>query len=120
MTAEDLIHLYTESVSLHWKKIDGGYELSNRRFKLLKRGKMWYLVGPNKEMKLGRKASFDSAERAIDKYFEAIQDPVSPAKWQRKPDKSPKYKREPQIGGGVVPPGVFKYADQGDYYQGVA
>lgn len=52
--------------------------------------------------------------------IEAIQDPVSPVKWQQKPEKEPKLKKIPQSAGNTVPPGTNQYADQGNTYQGVA
>lgn len=119
MSAADFISVVCEA-QLHWKKVPNGYELSNGRARLEKRGKVWYLVSHGKELKLGRKASFDDAERIIDTYLEAITIPMTPIAWQQNPEKEPKRKELPKK-SAPVPPGTAKYREP-DWapYQGVA
>ena len=71
--AENIINLYLEATEYDWKKAKDGYELLSGDIKLVKKGKMWSLqVKDIGEIKLGKKASFDTANKALDKVLKKI------------------------------------------------
>ena len=68
--AEALIDcVLCESTEYKWKKTPDGYELADGAVKIVREGKMFYLVIPNLDIKksLGKKATFDVGNRALDK-----------------------------------------------------